>query len=91
MVRLRAGYYRAQVVHDHGLSRWSLTCDIVRVSEGTHRGWWSLTISHGATILLDGSDLKITKRDAMAAMNDALRRGWVHHGGLGWCLASERT
>ena len=91
MTRLRAGYYRSQTIHDHGLARWSLTCDIVQISEGVFRGWWSLTISHGATILIDGSDPKPTKREAVEAMEDALHRGWVHRGAMGWCLADRAS
>lgn len=72
MTRLRPGYYRTQVMHDHGLTSWSLTCDIVRLGAGG----WSLTITHGATVLLDGGALVATKREAIAAMNDALSRGW---------------
>lgn len=88
MTRLRSGFYRVQVMHEHGLSQWSLTCDIDRLTEGPYAGWWRLQIFHGAVTLIDGSDVVKTKGEAAAAMKDALARGWFL-GAHGWTLNSN--
>ena len=86
MTRIALGYYQEQVQHPHGLISWSLTCDIYRLTEGPYAGWWALVVTHGATTLLDGSDVKQTKREAVEALRDALRRGWKRPD-FGWVLA----
>ncbi len=88
MRRLHSGFYRAQVMHEHRLSRWSLTCDIDRLTGGPYAGWWRLRIFYGAVTLIDGSDVVRTKAEAVAAMKDSLRRGWFL-GAHGWTLNSN--